>query len=47
MANIYLNHYGGTIEEMARKFNGGPQGHKKKSTEAYWAKVKTRMERKP
>ena len=44
MATIYLNHYGGTTEEMVRKFNGGPQGHKKKATEAYWLKVKTRME---
>lgn len=46
MASIYLNHYGGTLEEMARKFNGGPQGHKKESTKAYWLKVKARMEAK-
>jgi hypothetical protein len=45
MAAIYLNHYGGTFEEMARKHNGGPQGHKKESTKAYWLKVKARLER--
>ena len=44
MVTIYLNHYGGTFEEMARKHNGGPNGHKKPSTEAYWEKVKARME---
>ena len=44
MAWIYLNHYGGTFEEMGRKHNGGPQGHKKESTKAYWVKVKARME---
>jgi len=43
MATTYLKHYGGTFEEMARKHNGGPQGHKKESTEAYWLKVKARM----
>ncbi len=46
MVTIYLNHYGGTFEEMARKQNGGPQGHKKESTKAYWLKVKARMEAK-
>jgi hypothetical protein len=45
MVTIYLKHYGGTFEEMARKHNGGPQGHKKESTKAYWLKVKARMER--
>jgi hypothetical protein len=44
MATIFLKHYGGSTEEMARKHNGGPQGHKKKATEKYWAKVKARME---
>ncbi|MCK9482829.1 MAG: lytic transglycosylase domain-containing protein [Candidatus Marinimicrobia bacterium] len=45
MANIYLNHYGGTIEERARKFNGGPNGHQKKATENYWRKVKRELDR--
>ena len=44
MATIYLNHYGGTFEEMARKFNGGPNGHKKEATLKYWVKVKERLE---
>ena len=44
MATIYLNHYGGTLEEMARIHNGGPQGHKKESTLKYWVKVKERLE---
>ncbi len=44
MVTIYLNHYGGTFEEMARKHNGGPNGHLKESTKAYWLKVKARME---
>ncbi len=46
MVRVFLNHYGGTFEEMARKHNGGPNGHNKPSTEAYWLKVKARMETK-
>jgi len=45
MVATYLSHYGGTFEEMARKHNGGPQGHKKESTKKYWEKVKERLER--
>ena len=45
MVTIYLRHYGGTFEEMARKHNGGPQGHKKECTKKYWEKVKTELER--
>ncbi len=44
IARDYLRYYGGTIEDMARKFNGGPNGHKKESTKSYWLKVKARME---
>jgi hypothetical protein len=43
MVTIYLKHYGGTFEEMARKHNGGPNGHKKESTKEYWEKVKSRL----
>ena len=46
MVSGWLQHYGGTFEEMARKHNGGPQGHKKESTKAYWEKVKDRLNRK-
>ncbi len=40
----YLTHYGGTFEEMARKHQGGPNGHNKDCTKPYWEKVKARME---
>ena len=43
MVTIFFKHYRGTFEEMARKHNGGPNGHKKESTKAYWEKVKARM----
>ena len=46
MARVYLTYYGGTIEEMARKHNGGPRGHKKDATLDYWAKIKARLESK-
>ncbi len=29
-----------TFEDMARIWNGGPNGHKKESTNGYWSKVK-------
>ena len=45
MVRTYLSHYGGTIEEMARKHNGGPQGHKKASTLKYWEKIKAELRR--
>jgi hypothetical protein len=39
---IYLGHYasGKTTEAASRIWNGGPQGHRKASTIAYWRKVK-------
>ncbi len=46
MVWIYLNHYGGTFEEMARKHNGGPNGHNKDCTKPYWEKAKARLETK-
>lgn len=49
MAQIYLTHYGkhyekktghkANMEVLARLFNGGPAGYKKKSTIKYWKKV--------
>lgn len=33
-----------TFEDYARIWNGGPDGYRKSSTNAYWAKVKARME---
>jgi hypothetical protein len=43
----YLTRYGradieaGNIENLAKKHNGGPTGHKKKATEKYWKKFKS------
>jgi len=40
----YWERYGAkTDEERARQHNGGPRGHKKKSTLPYWEKVKRGM----
>lgn len=39
---IYQSFYGkqeDTYEVMARRWNGGPMGHKKKGTNKYWRKV--------
>jgi len=42
IAYVYLNHYGKnkSLEQLARIHSGGPQGYKRKSTLAYWHKVK-------
>jgi hypothetical protein len=42
---IYLGHYasGKTTEATSRIWNGGPQGHRKASTIAYWRKVKAQL----
>ncbi len=39
---IFQNHYnkGKSMSQMARCWNGGPNGHKKTATLAYWNKVK-------
>jgi len=42
----YLLMYGGrnaTDEKYARIWNGGPRGHRKTSTRAYWRKVKRNL----
>ena len=47
IAELYLTHYASvkrlghepTLEEYARMWNGGPNGHKKDSTIKYWQKV--------
>jgi len=33
-----------TLEDAARMWNGGPNGHKKTATLKYWTKVKTHLE---
>lgn len=35
----------GTEEQIARKWNGGPRGHKKPATLGYWRKVKKELEK--
>lgn len=45
VCEAYLKHYGkgATPEQLARRWNGGPKGDTKTSTEAYWAKVKKHL----
>jgi len=45
VCEAYLRHYGkgATTEQLARRWNGGPKGDTKSSTEAYWAKVKKHL----
>jgi len=45
VCEAYLRHYGkgATPEQLARRWNGGPNGDRKTSTEAYWAKVKKHL----
>ncbi len=45
MFNIYCNYYNlTTAEEMARCWNGGPRGYKKRATQVYWNKVELKLE---
>jgi len=43
---VYLNYYGKdkSVEQLARIWNGGPKGFKRKSTLPYWDKVKKVIE---
>lgn len=46
IVKAYLNRYapkGATIQDLARIHNGGPKGHRKGSTKAYWAKVQKEL----
>ena len=45
VCEAYLKHYGrgASTEQLARRWNGGPSGDRKKATEAYWAKVKKHL----
>lgn len=40
---VRLLHYDHSIERIARCWNGGPRGNKKKATSAYWAKVQSKL----
>ncbi len=49
VVTAYLNRYGKDYidksdwEKLARIHNGGPKGHTKKATEAYWKKVQKQL----
>ena len=47
ICQAYLSHYGeragGTDEAHARVWNGGPKGHKKRATVAYWNRVQRQL----
>ena len=42
---IRSNIKNGTNEEIARRWNGGPNGHNKSATLKYWSKVKNQMKK--
>ena len=45
MFNVYVEllHKSHSDEHIARNWNGGPKGYKRKSTEKYWAKIQREM----
>jgi hypothetical protein len=45
MFRVYSDHYAkcGDAEKVARNWNGGPRGHRKAATVAYWRKVERAM----
>ena len=45
MFNVYVTllHEGHSDEHIARNWNGGPKGYKRKSTEKYWLKIQREM----
>ena len=46
ICRLYLKHYapaGATDEQLARIWNGGPKGYKKRATLGYWRKVEVRL----
>ncbi len=55
MCRVYLEYYGrkyeketgkkATMKVLSALWNGGPHGWKKKSTEKYWMKVKTELDK--
>jgi hypothetical protein len=46
MFAVYSNHYTpcGDAEKVARRWNGGPRGDKKRATVKYWRKVSKALE---
>jgi hypothetical protein len=51
ICELYLAHYAARVpgpvtwETYARIWNGGPSGHQKEATAAYWAKVQAELNR--
>lgn len=47
MFRVYSNRYSrkASLEVVARRWNGGPSGDKKKATERYWREVQKEMKR--
>ena len=45
ICRVFLLHYckGRSLEYMARCWNGGPKGYRKKATLKYWAKVQSKL----
>jgi hypothetical protein len=45
VCEAYLRHYGKgcTTEQLARRWNGGPQGDRKSATLPYWRKVEAAL----
>lgn len=45
VCEAYLKHYGkgASIEQLARRWNGGPTGDRKTATEGYWRKVQKHL----
>ena len=45
VCQAYLEHYGRgkSLEEQARIWNGGPNGHKKAATVSYWRRVQKNL----
>ena len=46
MFRVYSNHYSknASDEVIAKRWNGGPRGDRRKATAPYWAKVRKQME---
>lgn len=41
---VHLLHHDHSMERIARCWNGGPRGHKKRATRGYWNLVKNQIE---
>lgn len=49
IANIFFRNYcndNSTLEELSRRWNGGPKGDKKEATKPYWNKINALLSQK-